>query len=232
LRRLLTLPIGHPLVLAIALSVLLTWSGHTLWVDQLFVTFLHEACHGLAALLTGGRLVQFTISPDASGLALTQGGIRTIILMAGYVGSCVWGGALLLASAKRQHDGWIIAGLASFFMLFSLLFVRNVFGLMVGVSWGLALTAVGWFTTGYFRAFVLGFLAVRTSVNATSDLTTLLHLSTGSVVTDAQLMSQELTLGLVPPIVFAVAIAIVALLAFFGAAWLAFVPKRRLNRQL
>ena len=44
-----------------------------LYPVRLFVTFVHETGHGLAALISGGRFVNFTVSPDGSGVALTAG---------------------------------------------------------------------------------------------------------------------------------------------------------------
>ena len=67
-------------------------TGHptvALWVFFLIFlpgTLVHELSHGLAALLTGGRFVQFTITPDASGLATSAGGWRWLIIPAGYLG--------------------------------------------------------------------------------------------------------------------------------------------------
>src|SRR5690606_1088256 len=51
---------------------------------RLFVTFVHEAGHGLAAILTGGRFLSFTILPNGAGFATTAGGSAALILSAGY----------------------------------------------------------------------------------------------------------------------------------------------------
>ena len=52
---------------------------------RLFVTFVHEAAHGLAAILSGGRFLSFTILPNGAGFASTAGGNEALILPAGYL---------------------------------------------------------------------------------------------------------------------------------------------------
>ena len=59
-------------------------------VKLLAVTF-HEASHALVALLTGGRLFGFAIDPGGAGVTMGIGGNMTLILLAGYIGSSLWG---------------------------------------------------------------------------------------------------------------------------------------------
>jgi len=70
------------------------------YVLQLPVTFVHEAGHGLSAILTGGRFVRFQVYANGAGIAFTAGGIRFIILQAGYLGAALFG-AILLVLANR-----------------------------------------------------------------------------------------------------------------------------------
>lgn len=53
--------------------------------------FLHETSHGVAALLTGGTIEKIELHLIGSGLCYTRGGIRFIILNAGYIGTVIWG---------------------------------------------------------------------------------------------------------------------------------------------
>ena len=66
---------------------------------RLFVTFIHEGGHALAALLTGNSVVSLSVSPDTSGLTVsTQGGFFSQMLTssAGYVGATAYGALLLV----------------------------------------------------------------------------------------------------------------------------------------
>jgi hypothetical protein len=68
-------------------------------VKLLALTF-HEMSHAWAALLTGGRVFGFAIDPAGAGVTIGIGGDMFIILIAGYIGSCLWGAALHYASVK------------------------------------------------------------------------------------------------------------------------------------
>ncbi|MFA5137660.1 MAG: M50 family metallopeptidase [Elusimicrobiota bacterium] len=99
---------------------------------KILVVFFHEISHGLAAVLTGGSIVNLKVSADQSGLACTTGGCRFVVLSAGYLGSFAWGSALILAAAfvKRAR---ILSGLLGVVLAaITLLYVRNPFGILFG----------------------------------------------------------------------------------------------------
>jgi hypothetical protein len=219
-------PDGYLFWIAAAIAVLLTLTGMSLYVDQLLITFLHESSHGLAAILTGGQLVRFTVSPDGSGLAHTLGGFRPLVLVAGYAGGCAWGGAMLVAARARGLARPVLFALCAFMAIFTLLFVRNLFGFVVGFGWAAFFGWAAYHGRGAQLPLLLSFLAVRNCINALEDLRDLILLSGHSmVVTDAQLMSQELSFGMIPPIVFAFGIALLSFAVFAAFAYVAFRPR-------
>lgn len=48
------------------------WGRWILYPFRLLTTWVHEMCHGLAAILTGGRIGRLQIFHDGSGLAFTR----------------------------------------------------------------------------------------------------------------------------------------------------------------
>src|SRR5579871_894322 len=78
--------------------VIVLWNvpalGFILYPIRLFVTFVHESGHGLAAIISGGRFVNLTVFSDGSGFALTAGGSPFLILPAGYLGAAFFGALL------------------------------------------------------------------------------------------------------------------------------------------
>ena len=75
----------HLVPLLLALLVYAFWSTLAVWPLRLFVVLLHEVSHGLAALLTGGRIVAIELSPREGGLCTTAGGWPFVISSAGYI---------------------------------------------------------------------------------------------------------------------------------------------------
>jgi hypothetical protein len=89
----------------IALSVLTVlliffWNSPLLKPFKLFVVFLHETSHAIATIVTGGRLAAIALEWDESGAtyAASGEGIFFIIAISGYIGSIIWGYAMLRAS--------------------------------------------------------------------------------------------------------------------------------------
>lgn len=84
------------------------------WLESYF----HELSHGLAALITGGKVVSIQLFLNGAGLCTTQGGSRFFISFMGYAGASLWGGAIYaLAHSQRKTTRAL-----SLFMLCTLFF--------------------------------------------------------------------------------------------------------------
>jgi hypothetical protein len=127
------------LPLAIGLLALLLWDTFVIYPFRLFVVFLHEVSHGLAAIATGGSIVSIGLSFDEGGVCVTRGGSRFLVLNAGYLGSLLWGAVLLLLGGQRRRARAAIGTIGAFTLVVTLVYVRSWFGLLYGVAAGLAL---------------------------------------------------------------------------------------------
>jgi len=134
-RRLL-LPLG------IAAVALVLWDSFVVYPFRLFVVFLHEISHGLAAVLTGGSIESIGLSFDEGGVCRTRGGSPFLILNAGYLGSLLWGALFLVLGERRRRARAVIALVGAFTLLVTLVYVRTLFGFAYGLAAGLALWAV------------------------------------------------------------------------------------------
>lgn len=91
-------------------------------------TFFHEMSHGLAALISGGQIVNITLNYDGSGLCTTRGGVRFIVTFSGYAGSALWGVLLYritgaLSSTKAK---FVAVAMIAMTVLTLLLWARNL----------------------------------------------------------------------------------------------------------
>ena len=183
---------------------------------RLFVTFIHEGSHALAAIMTGGAAEKIVVLPDASGYTLTGGGWGIVIVMAGYLGAAAYG-AGLLALARRPNSARFILRLSGVIVaLLDLFLVRNGFGFGWGVVIAAGLILAALRLPARIAELTAMFLGVQCVVNALFDLKTLLGLSSGygGPVSDAVLMSQMIPL---PPFVWAALWSALSLL-ILGAA--------------
>jgi hypothetical protein len=98
---------GFLVLCLIFLALAFLWN--TVWVYplKLFVVLLHESSHGLAALATGGRIVEIRVFPQEAGVTVTTGGNAFLITSAGYVGSMLFGAAILLVATRTRLSQWL-----------------------------------------------------------------------------------------------------------------------------
>jgi hypothetical protein len=116
------------------------WNTPFVYPIQVFVVFLHEISHGIAAIATGGSIEQITLNPRLGGACYCPGGNAFLTLSAGYLGSLVWGGLILEAGRKAGGRAPRVTGLlGGSVILLTLLFVRSGFGILFGVLFGLFL---------------------------------------------------------------------------------------------
>jgi hypothetical protein len=122
----------------IAIFTLVFWNWFFVYPLKVFVVFLHEISHGLAAVVTGGRIVAIGLTFDEGGVCITDGGSRFLILNAGYLGSLFWGALFLVLAARTRMSREIVCGVGVFVLAVTLLYVRTLFGFAYGLLAGAA----------------------------------------------------------------------------------------------
>lgn len=142
---------------------------------RLFVTFVHESGHSLMAELTGGDILGFRVNPDGTGVATTAGGIRELVLPAGYLGAAFFGAVLFYLVNTVRFARSISAALGVGLIVFSILFARPAdngapTALLVGVAFGAVLIGIGWQANRTINMLLLNMLATMTSLHAVLDL--------------------------------------------------------------
>ncbi len=109
---------------------------------RLFVVFLHEISHALAAVLTGGQVLSIAISPQEGGVCVTRGGWPFLVLNAGYLGSLLFGALFLLLGARRRNARPVVAAIGIFTLAAAVLYVRSWFGFVYCLIAGLVFLVV------------------------------------------------------------------------------------------
>jgi len=91
-----------------------------------FSTLIHELSHALATVLTGGHVTGMTIVPDGmghGGLTMTRGGLTFLVVQAGYMGTTIFGCALVALSKNPRYSKMILQGLALMTLLSTIFFI-------------------------------------------------------------------------------------------------------------
>ncbi len=125
---------------------------------MLCLTLIHESCHALAVLITGGKVHGITVYSNGSGLTVSLGGNKIIILCSGYLGSLAFGYALLWLS-YQQHIDLIFSGLALMLVVIALFLVATWFTQFVAIGIGLILILLANFAPIIIQLIFLRFIS-------------------------------------------------------------------------
>src|SRR6266478_9844054 len=199
---------------------------------RIFVTFIHEGGHAIAALLTGNSVESLSIATNASGETYTsQGGTisQMFVASAGYLGSMTFGALLLVLIRKTVAARVVLIGSATLILVLTLIYglIKPImsgfassgmtFTILAGTLLSLGLIAVARYAKPRVAAFFVSFLAVQCVLNALLDLKTVFFLSSPfapSVHTDALNMYNATGIPAIFWTIFWIAIA-------FGILWFA-----------
>lgn len=205
-----------------------------LYPINLFVTYIHEAGHSLAAILTGGSVESFVVSANGSGLARTVGGNTALIMPAGYLGASLFGSLLFFFSNRfARYTRSIALFLGLFILVFTVLFARPdetgaPVAIVVGTAFGAILGFIGLKGPTLLNMLLLNVLAVSAALEAVFDLVYLtqnIGASRGMVTNDAAAFAT--TFGVSPDLI-AFTWAGVAVMMFAFALWYgAYKPLRQ-----
>lgn len=178
-------PQARTLMIAVALSVLLwflPFADVLTFPFRLFVTFIHEGGHALAAILTGNSVHSLVVNSDGSGEVLaTHGGLLSglVISSAGYLGAMTFGALLLVMIRRAVAARYVLVASAGFVLTMTLAYgiFGSFFTVLSGVALAGALLATARFAAPRVAAFLVSFLAVQCILNAIFDLKTVFFLS-------------------------------------------------------
>lgn len=188
---------GSDLVYVILAALLAVLISHlplisvAIYPFKLFGTFVHEWCHALVALATGGSVAQLQINGDLSGETFTRGGAPLLIASAGYTGAAIVGAVLLLAPTRLANRTLVLLGALSILMplvgslAFGTSFPANTW--LWAVLFGAVSLLVGLRAGPRAARIFQQFVAVELCFTALDSLRTLVWLSSNAprVQTDA-----------------------------------------------
>lgn len=195
----------------------LFWNWSFMYPIKVFVVLLHELGHGLAAILTGGEISHIELSSNLGGVCWSRGGIRLVVLPAGYLGSMIFGGLIMVGAARTRYDKYIAVAVGAVVLLVTALFVRTAFGVIFGLIFGAALILAGRFLSEQINDLLLKFLGLTSAMYAIIDIKEDL-ISRTVPGSDAYAMSQILPL---PPVFWGVLWIVIAVVVALFLFWLA-----------
>lgn len=152
------------------IALWLLWNSPVVLPVKLFVVLLHELSHGLAAVLTGGSIQGIEVTAAEGGVCYCSGGSAFVTLSAGYLGSFLWGVALVaLARRAARWARWSVGLVGAAIVTASVLYV-NGFGFWFGLVFGAALLVSARFLPAKPNALILTALGLISVLYAILDI--------------------------------------------------------------
>lgn len=189
-------------ILAIVVLLNAPIGKYSLYPFVIFSTWIHESFHGLAALSVGGKISWLNIYKDGSGLASTIIPVgklqRAWVASAGYQGTAVCGGIMLMF--RRTNIGARVGtcGMGLAMLLSCILFVRNAFGLAALVTMGVLLVIAGKWLPPFWVGELFALLASTACLNAITSIRVLFFVTEsnigGSVLSSDAMTMQDITM--------------------------------------
>ncbi len=159
-------------LLLLMVPIILLWDTFLLYPLKILTVFFHELSHGLASVLTGGDMVRIELSRHQGGMCTTLGGNTFIILSAGYLGSLIWGGIILVASARMKYDKEIVTILGAILLGVGAVYVRPIFsfGFPYCLVLGFALIMSGRYLSAGFNDILAKIIGLTSCLYAAIDI--------------------------------------------------------------
>ena len=203
-------PQAMTLLIAATISVVLWFIPYAAFLTypfRIFVTFIHEGGHALAALLTGNSVASLSVAMNASGETYTtQGGLfsQVFISSAGYLGSMAFGALLLILIRRTVAARLVLLGCGIFVFGLTMIYglIKPIlwvtawsgipFTLLAGTIISVGLVLIARFASAKVATFFVSFLAAQCVLNALYDLKVVFDLSSplSRAHTDAANMAQ------------------------------------------
>lgn len=214
-------PQARTLLIAAAISIALwfiPFAEILTYPFRIFVTFIHEGGHAIAALLTGNSVESLSVAMNGSGETYTtNGGLFSQVLVssAGYLGAMLYGALLLFLIRRAVAARVVLLGSAALIAALTIIYglfkpLTNAawsgipFTVTAGVLLSLGLVLLARNAGPRLATFFVSFLAVQCVLNALFDLKNVFFLSSPfapSVPTDALNMANATG---IPAIVWAI----------------------------
>jgi len=189
------------------------WNTIVVYPVKLFVVFLHELSHGLAAIITGGTIIKVDINYLIGGSCITQGGSPFLIANAGYLGSILLGGLLLVQSTKSKNIKFLGLFLSISIFLITIFYIRNSFGLIFGVSFSFTIILLTLLIPTIILEWIFKFIGIVSCIYVLIDIKEDLF-SANTKGTDADLLYQITGINAIFWAILWSILAIIALIFF------------------
>jgi hypothetical protein len=201
--------------------------SYALYPFKLFVTVIHESCHALAARLTGGNVGFISIAADHSGLTSTMGGFQPLVMMAGYLGTAIFGGLLIYWGRFPARARFILNTIGTVILALTVFYGGGgFFSFIAMLLIGAAILYVSRKASDKVCHMFLLLLAVQTTLEGVISIQDLFLISVFNNQASSDAKNLETLTG-IPAVCWSVLFAVLSTLILIYAFWISYKPAKK-----
>jgi len=148
----------------------LLWDTIIVFPIKLFAVLMHEISHGIATILTGGKIISMEINLNLGGKLESEGGIPFIIASAGYIGSFIFGAALFYSAYNKNHSVTIISTISIIIFLFSVNVIEDFTFSIISILSSILLFIISKYLPEKFSSYVFKIIGIVSCLYVLFDI--------------------------------------------------------------
>lgn len=181
---------GHWQLIALTAIVFALWQNSVVIPLKIFVVFLHEFSHALATWLTGGEVLELSVSAQQGGFVTSRGGNGFIIATAGYLGSLLLGSLLFVLALRSKIDRYVVGVLGVTMIALTALYIREPFAIGFCLGAGAVLIISARFFAASVNDLILRVIGLASMIYVPYDIFSD-TLSRSYLMSDARILAQN-----------------------------------------
>lgn len=150
-------------IVLVSIIYIFFWESIVFSPIRVFLVAIHESCHGLAALITGGNIISMELH-GYEGSLVSTGGFVPLIVSFGYIGSAIIG-SILISSKHR-----LISSLIVIIYVISILIFYSSFSFEVLGAISISLFILFLIYKNFFKDFVISLIGTFLGFQSIEDI--------------------------------------------------------------
>ena len=158
------------ILVSIVIISLLLWNTIIIFPIKIFVVFLHEVSHAIAAILTGGTIIKMDIGLDLGGRCELENGNTFIIALAGYLGSFLFGSFMFYSAYSKKYINLSIISITVIVVLFAVNLITTAAIQILAITFSCGLLISLKYAPEIFTKYVLAVLGLVSCLYVIFDI--------------------------------------------------------------
>lgn len=162
--------IEHFILFLLIIVSLFFWNSIFLFPIKLFVVLLHELSHGIATIITGGKILELNIDSSLSGKCITQDDNQLLIASFGYPGSFIFGSLIFYSTYNKNIKTFLILFISIIIFLFAVNTIKDQYYSFISILFGFILLVITKYLPDFISNLILRLIGLISCLYVIYDI--------------------------------------------------------------